>query len=372
MTALPSPIYLDNAAAALPHPSLAQWYAELLPQYPWNPHGGTCYAEQARRLVLRAGQRLLAALHIPEDEATVLWTSGVTEATNLAAHVRLPDSPVVFLDPGAHAALLAPLAPFSPQALLLANNGALSLPSCQRCDLLALSCVNNETGAIPDLPALRHKLASCSGARMLLVDAAQALGKHPIPWNAAHIDLLALSSRKIGGPAAVGALIVRKGTPLHAHILGGGQQNKLRSGTLDVVGIEMFTRVAEETCAQSASHGEVVTLLNRLLWNGLETLSLPRWQRISPENGSPYIAMFSFPGYEGAVLVRILAEHHHVLVSSASACSAEEGIPSHTILGMGFSRDVANGAIRVSLSHRNTSDDIQTFLQALTLTLQDY
>ncbi|MBQ6472269.1 MAG: aminotransferase class V-fold PLP-dependent enzyme [Victivallales bacterium] len=371
-------VNLDNAAAAPPNPKLAEWYAELLPDYHYNPHGGTCVAERCRRLALEAERRLLALLGIPEREANVIWTSGVTEALNLAAQVKLPPDSTVAIDPEAHPALSEPCKAWANVGTMPCDCFGEVQPNKGRCDLCAVSHINNETGFTQNLPAIRAALGACGGQGLLLVDAAQSFCKTPIPWQAAHIDMLALSSRKIGGPAAVGALVVRKGVNLRAQLVGGGQQNGLRSGTLDAIGVELFVRSAESAMRRHADNGRRVTDLSTELWACLYERSgasgWPNWQPLhsgTPAD-SPYINLFSFPGHEGAVLARILAERHGVLVSSSSACSAESGRLSPGLLAMGVEESVIRGAMRVSFSTASTFQDLQTFLSALEKTLADY
>ena len=258
----PSPrIYLDCAAAARPNPHLAQWYAELLPICGINPHGGTCYAERARRIALEAARRLLFLLHIPEGEAEVIWTSGVTEALNLAATLV---QGTIMLDSTAHAALRQPILRNVSKVIYpeVAPSGKLTPPS-HHAEGMAISHINNETGVKQEIVTLRDTLANDAIA---ILDCAQSFCKTDIPWERAKLDAIALSSRKIGGPASVGALVVRKSrlTRLRPEIIGGGQQHGFRSGTLDVCGAEMFVRAAEEAVSNLAEYHRHLIRLNRL------------------------------------------------------------------------------------------------------------
>ena len=373
-------IFLDSAAAARPHPQLAQWYAELLPMCSVNPHGGTCYAERSRRVVLEAARRLLKLLHIPEGDAEVIWTSGVTEALNLAATLAPGE---LLLDPTAHASLTVPLERRSAARMpfMVQRNGKLLL-SCHSFAALeadsgasrmaAISHVNNETGVLQELVELRSQLGPHP---LMLVDCAQSFCKYAIPWREAHLDALALSSRKIGGPASVGALIIRKSLVncLHPDILGGGQQGGLRSGTMDVCGIEMFVRAAEAAIAHIEAFKRRLAELNRLFDELVEAFA-SKWQALKvgepPPDGA--IHLLHLPGYEGAVVSRILAEEHGVLVASASACSAEHGSGSTSMRAMGFTEQEAKEAIRISFDAQNTTDDLRELFYALDRTLAEF
>lgn len=375
-----NPLYFDSAAAGMPNPMLAKWYGELQEGYFYNPHGGTCYGEKCRRMALEAERRLLFLLGIKTGDAKVIWTSGVTEALNLAVLGYSPHAKnaAVLLDPGAHSSLSLPClmrqkTGASIHSLPLAKDGMVDMSSGTVCDLLALSLVNNETGAEQDLRKCRNALDRMNGSRIMLVDAAQAFCKQHIPWSEGKIDMLALSSRKIGGPAAVGALVIRKNrVALEPNMLGGGQQDGLRPGTVDVCGVEMFVRTAESVYASLRENGRRVQQLSALFWRTISEANVPEWLRISPENASPHIAMLSFPGYEGAVLARILADKEGILISSSAACSAENGKPSATIAAMGFDESVSRGAIRVSFSPENTEAEVLSLVAALKKTLETY
>ena len=350
--------YLDHAAAGVPNAHLAEWYGELLSKYFVNPHGGTCYSEECRRVYLSACRRLLSLLGIDEREARVIFTSGVTEAlTQAVCSFRN-----IVMDPGSHSAVVSAARKMG-KAIYFPSQ-----PTGEEASGPLLSCVNlvnNETGAVADIPAIKRLYPGA----FLLADGAQALGRMEIPWHDG-IDCLALSSRKIGGPASVGALVVRKGAPLEALIPGGGQQRGERGGTVDVVGAELFVRVLEEVMTRREENRRHVEALRRRLWAFLEDVK--GVVRISPEEGSPYICMFSLPGYEGAVLTRLLAQDEAVQVSSSAACSAESGILSPYLQALGYDDACIRGALRVSFSGESRLEDVERFAAALKRVLANY
>ncbi len=344
-------IYFDHAAAALPHPKLAEWTAELLPAYPWNPHGTTCFAEESRRLILHAEERLLALLGTTPTETKIIWTSGITEALNLAANLTFPNE---------HApSTFAPFFLGSPHPAMEEAFKEHLYPH----PVLAVNHVNSETGEIIPLPNAEHPDAT------LVLDAAQSFGKLPLDWRKMHLDCVTLSSRKIGGPASIGALLLRKGLSLVPLFKGGGQQKGLRPGTLDAVSIELFVRVAEASCKAMEQNQRSVEALNSLFWKLLEE-KLPQVLRLSPYNGSLWIAMFSLPDYEGAVLTRILAHDYGIIVAPSSACTAEQGKPPRSLRHL--DEKTAMGAIRVSFAPANTEAEVHTLLDALARAIASY
>ena len=367
-------IYLDYAASGLVRPEIAGRYAEYCREYSLNPHGGTVQAETCRRMIEGAERRLLKCLGVRDGEARVIWTSGGTEALNLAIRGYGCGDDCTWVDVAAHPAMLRPCEARGNCHLLdVDKNGQLVLPEGEMLAnaLICVCHVNNESGAVQDLTALRRRIDGMGGG-CLLVDAAQSFGKLSIEWRAGKIDLLAISSRKIGGPASVGALIIRKGVDLKPFLLGGGQQAGLRSGTVDTVGVMMFADAAELAYSEMDGELEKVRRLNTMLWDGLEPFGKYGFARISPPDASPYIASFSFRGYEGAVLKRILAQNEDIVISTGSACSAESGGLSHVYTAMGFDEATVRGALRVSFGHGSQEGDVIAFLAGLKRTLEGY
>ncbi|MBR4899322.1 MAG: aminotransferase class V-fold PLP-dependent enzyme [Victivallales bacterium] len=367
-------VYLDYAASGLVREEIANRYAEYCRDYSLNPHGGTAQAEACRRKIQESEHRLLQCLGIRDGEAHVLWTSGGTEALNLAIRGSFDEHGGIFVDAAAHPAMLHPSeACGNCCKMAIDGEGRIMFPEngLTKSSLVCVCHANNESGAVQDLLSIRHQMNVAGGGR-LLVDAAQSFGKLPIPWRSAGIDLLAVSSRKIGGPASVGALIVRNGIKLRPLILGGGQQGGLRSGTVDTVGVMMFADAAEMACAEQDTIMDNIRHLNELLWEGLKPFEKYGFVRLSPQDGSPYIASFAFKGYEGAVLKRILAQNEGIVISTGSACSAESGELSHVFRGMGFDDATVRGALRVSFGHGSQEGDVIAFLAGLKRTIEGY
>ena len=373
-------IYLDNAGSGSPRSWLGSRYAEYVAAYGVNPHGGSCFAEECRRAIQSAERRVLRCLGLNEGEAGIIWTSGCTEALNLAVNGSLAGlKGGVAVDGGAHPAMLETCLAWRgrsgrPVKVMPLTAAGKMRPGEDFCaSALAGVChVNNETGAKQDLVCWREELGRGRGRPLLLVDAAQSFGRCGIPWLEAQVDLLALSGRKLGGPASVGALVCRPEIRLQPMLLGGGQQRGVRSGTQDTVGIMLFADAAEEACASRVASAEQAAGLGARLWEGLAAGGFPAWRRLSPPDGDPHIAAWSFPGYEGAVVMRLLAERHGILIATGSACSAESGKTSHVLAAMGHDQAVARGALRASFGWNSRLVDVEALLQALAAVLAAY
>ena len=370
-TPLPTPVNLDQAAGHAVKEIYLKKYEELSRRFPYNPHGLTCYAEECRRALNLAKRTIMRLAGASETDTALVWCANGTEALNLALRGFPFDSPddLLAIDLGGHHALTetARALPQHRHDFLLDDGGAINSPLPAETRLTAISLVNNETGVIWN--GDRTRLPKNT---RLLVDACQAFGKTPIPWEEAHIDLLVLSSRKLGGPATGACLLYRRDLRLNPLLTGGGQQQGLLSGTLDTVSCMLFADAAEDACANATSALAHVTALNRRLREGLRCLGNGTWPLFSPEDASPYILYFAIPGYQGALVARLLAADHHILVGTGSACTAESGATSALLQAKGIPDDLARSAIRVSFAPENTIDDVNRFLQALPQVLKNY
>ncbi|MBN2451722.1 MAG: aminotransferase class V-fold PLP-dependent enzyme [Lentisphaeria bacterium] len=374
----PSFVYLDYAGA---HPILSEVldiHASLSREYVANPHGTSRFSQRGRDAVGRAERDLAACLGIAEGEAQVVWTAGGTEADNLMALGilrRTRDGAAVLVDAGAHPALLEPCRrhaareggevveiPLDRQGRLAL--GAVAPAAASRACLVAVSQVNNETGAVHDLVTLRTWMRQHAPRALLAVDAMQAFGRIEVPWHAAAIDLLALAGCKFGGPAATGALLLRPGIVLEPLHYGGPQQRGLRAGSLDVVGIVEMTLAASISRAQRETEWRRLQALNQDLRAEFAGWRAPGIEVLSPAAAVPHILSVALPGYQGAVIMRLLAERN-VLVATGSACRAESGAPSTVLRAMGIPETAARGALRISLGRGTTPDHIEIFLKEL-------
>ena len=385
----PAPlVYLDHAASTPLHPDLQAQLAEVWRYGYLNPAAGHPAAYAMRQQLARLTAEFLAALDTPD--ARIVWTSGGTEANNLALFgtvaARCGTGPVRLVTTVAeHPSVTEPVAALARQGATidhvpLKRDGALDLHALGRLlrpdtALVSLALVQSETGVVRDLVAVRRLLDQRAPQAVFHADAVQALAKVPLPWQAAGLDLVSLSAHKIHGPGGVGALVLRPGRTLQPQVLGGGQQDNLRSGSLDAAGIVGFC-LAYRLLREEAAFLPRVAGLNTRLRAGLARLTgrdgrLLAVDVISPPAASPFILCVALPSYEGAVVMRLLGERG-VMVATGSACSADQRHPSATLLAMGHSREMAFGALRISLGQTTTAADLDTFLATLQTVLQTY
>jgi len=372
-------IYLDHAASTPPVEHLLFKHYQLCRQYYANPHNGHCVSEKIMVEVRKATSSLCAELAIQPMRVNIVWTSGGTEAINLAILGMFTgkNGGGCAVDATSHLAAInsamsiknSVLFPVDDKGFLDLQHATKIVP--KNINLISVCMVNNETGVVQDLPVLRKWMNKNTPNALLMVDAVQALTKFDIPWQTAQIDLLALSARKIGGPTSMGVLIYKNNIELKPLLYGGVQQNCLRPGTLDAVSVIEFAETVSFLIKKQDNYFAQVQTLNDYTRKKILALNKYTPQIISPVSASPYILSISFPNYEGAIIMRALAEQG-ILIGKGSACTAESKEISHVAKAMQLSQKVAKGIIRISFNHNNSKVEIDQFITALNNILLHY
>jgi cysteine desulfurase len=226
--------------------------------------------------------------------------------------------------------------------------------------LVSVMLANNETGVIQDIAAIGEVVKS-HGAYMH-TDAVQALGKIKLDFSALNVHAMSLSSHKINGPQGAGALILDKRVDIQPLLYGGGQEKGLRSGTENVAAIVGFGAACELIRNELVQRTGPIRQLRDQLENGLQHLGANIFG--SDAERLPNTSFFAFDGIEGETLVMAL-DRKNFAVASGSACSSDSTEPSHVLLAMGVDKDLARGAVRVSLGSGNNREQIEAFLLTL-------
>ena len=325
------------------------------------------WAGRAARRVLDDARDALAA-HIGAESGAVVFTSGGTEANNMAIFGTLAgQSPGRIVTTAIeHPSVLRPLERFAQQGWDLVRvrperDGVVAAEAMAEAidgdtRLVCMMAANNETGAIQPVAQVS---AHCRAMRIpVLVDAVQALGKIPLDLRDWGADFVSLSAHKIGGPKGVGALVVRRGHSLQELAPGGGQERKRRSGTENVPGIAGF----------AAAIGQVDFESMRPLRDTFEQRLLALFPNAhvfaSTAPRLPNTSMVHMPGMDGETLLMQL-DLAGFAVASGSACSSGKREPSHVLLAMGASQEEARSSLRLSFGPGNTIEDVQALIEAL-------
>ena len=364
-------LYLDYNASTPLDARVLDAMTECLSGMAGNP-SSTHQFGRAARARLDTAREQVAAL-VGAHVSQVLFTSGGTEANNLALHAvswgrrpgRLAVSSIE------HASVLEPARALTAQGwqldlievddLCRVTPGAMIEKLYQDTRLVSVMAANNETGVIQDIAGLAEKARSVGA--VFHSDAIQTAGKMALDFEASGVQLLTLSAHKIYGPKGVGALIVDKSLQLAPQMHGGGQEKGFRAGTENVAGIVGFgvaAELAKTQLAERAAH-------TRRLRDRLET-GLARYPEISvfAEHAErlPNTVQLAIAGIDGETLLMQL-DRAGMAVSSGSACSSGKTEPSHVLMAMGVDAELARGAIRISLGSDTGEADIELLLAAL-------
>ncbi|MBR4072557.1 MAG: cysteine desulfurase [Clostridia bacterium] len=225
--------------------------------------------------------------------------------------------------------------------------------------LVSIMLVNNETGAIQPIKAAADAIKSANAPALLHCDAVQAFGKMKISPQKLNVDLLSASGHKIHGPKGIGFLYIKKGVHIKPYLVGGGQENGMRSGTEPVPLIYGLAGAIKDLPNTERSLED-----QQVLWNYTkEKLLSTGLVEINSANGAlPYILNISVMGYRSETLLHFL-ENEGIYVSSGSACAKGEG--SFVLRAMGLDRKRVDSALRISFSRYNTKEDVDLLCQAI-------
>ncbi len=233
---------------------------------------------------------------------------------------------------------------------------------CGDTAIVSVMYANNEIGTINPIKEIAE---ICRANNILFhTDAVQAAAYLPVDVNDLGVDMMSLGAHKFYGPKGVGALYVRKGTPLVPHLTGGGQEFNLRAGTQNVpyiVGFAEALRLTNEERDQRVAH--VQPLRDRIIGSVLE--SIPD-SRLTGDMGSrlPHHASFAFKDVDGNLLLTLL-DAAGFACSSGSACKTGNPEPSEVMNAIGLSREWGLGSLRVTVGVQTTTADVDKFLSAL-------
>jgi cysteine desulfurase len=354
-------IYLDHQATT---PLAPEALAAMLPYLEGrfgNPHSAHRFGYAADAGVAAARAQLASLLNTTPE--TIVFTSGATEAANLALKGAMQASGRRRLVTVAteHSCVLESarwlerigvaltVLPVGAEGLL--DPAVLAAAMDDDVALVAVMAVNNEIGVVQ--PVTEFAAVARRHGALMFCDAAQAAGKIPLDPAQLGIDMMALSAHKFCGPKGVGALWMRPGTHLAPQQHGGGQEGPgLRSGTLSpalCAGFGAAASVAAERMARDAVHV-------RRLWDvALAVIDVPH--RLNGSQTARWHGNLSltFPGIDGA---RLLADLRSVAVSSGAACAEAQGRPSHVLAALGLSATDARATLRIGWGRTTTEDEV--------------
>lgn len=227
---------------------------------------------------------------------------------------------------------------------------------------VALACftlVNNETGSILPFESILKTVKALSPSTVVYLDCVQALGKMPISLSSLGADMCSFSGHKIHSVKGNGVLYVKSGIRIDPLILGGGQQDGMRSGTQSAVLAGAFLAALKEVSTGIEEACSQVNEINSYLRKELKARDA---QILSPDDALPYVLNVSFSGFESETMLHCL-EIYDIYVSTVSACSSKAKKVSYVLLESGVDRKVAANAVRLSFSRYNTMEEAKEFIR---------
>lgn len=367
-------VYLDHNATTHVRPEVVEAMLPFFGDRFGNPSSVHSFGQEARHAMEEARETVASALGARKDE--MVFTSGGTESDNIAItgvanSLRERGRHIITSKIEHHAVLntcehLAG-AGFEVTEVPCDADGFVDVGAIRkalRSDtiLITIMYANNETGVIQPVEEIGN-LASERGV-LFHTDAVQALGKLPVDVNRLGVSLLSVSSHKIHGPKGVGALYVRRGTPLVPLVFGGHHERGRRPGTENVPGIVGFAKAVELACKSLEDVGPRLLRLRNKLEEGI--LSRIPSVRLNGDRARrlPTTASVCFEFIEGESLVLSL-DMEGVAVSSGSACTSGSSAPSHVLVAMGVPPALAQGSVRFSLGIANDEEDVDYVLEIL-------
>lgn len=229
---------------------------------------------------------------------------------------------------------------------------------------VALACftlVNNETGAVLPFETIAKTIKAKSPSTVIYLDCVQALGKMKIDLSSLGADMCSFSGHKIHSIKGNGVLYVRKGVRIDPLILGGGQQDGMRSGTQSPVLAGAFLAALKDVTTGIDEAYAKASEINAYLRKELTARGA---KVLSPDDALPYVLNVSFAGFESETMLHCL-EIYDIYVSTVSACSAKQKKVSYVLLEMGVDRKTAANAVRLSFSRHNTMDEAAQFIKCV-------
>lgn len=368
-------VYMDNAATSPVKKEVLDAMLPILREYHGNPSSIHFFGREVRRFLDESRDHVARLIHASVDE--VYFTGGGSEADNWAikgaafAHAK-KGKHIITTQIEHHAVLhtceyLEKNHGFEITYLPVQSNGIVDIDEFKKVlrddtILVSIMFANNEIGSVQPIAEIGK---ICKEKKILFhTDAVQALGNVAIDVKEMNIDMLSMSGHKLYAPKGVGALYIRKGVKIDNLIHGGAQEKKKRAGTENLAGIVAFGKACQLAYENLDAHIERLKMLRERLFSGIlekiphTIITGDREQRL------PGMASFCFKFIEGEALLLSL-DLVGIAGSSGSACTSGSLDPSHVLMAIGLTHEIAHGSLRLSLSDFTTEEEIDYVIEQL-------
>lgn len=375
-------VYLDNNATTPLSPAVIKAMRHVLKKHFGNPSSLHQLGYDAANLITTARKHIASAINCQQEN--IFFTSSASEANNQVLHSLVEEFEIrsqklkIISSPIEHMSIINMLNALEKKGVIIEYlkvnpKGQVDIKAAEtqiddNTGLVCCMLANNEIGSIQQIQTLA-RIAKQHNA-LIFSDCVQALGKMPINVKQLNLDYATFSAHKVHGPKGVGAIYVKSGVPFHSLIKGGGQENGLRAGTQSTHNIVGF--------------GQACLAIPHLLKAASITLQLKmslKEKLISMNRGITFNAehkntlnntlSITIPNIDKQSLIAFL-DHHHVCLSTDSACCSNPSTASHVLIAIGLNKKQINETIRVSLSTQTTEKEIKYFITKLHNFLDTY
>jgi len=374
--------YLDYAATTPCDPKVAKAMSGFLKKDFGNPSSIHNFGQKASMAI--GGAREVLAEFLGCESEEIVFTGSATEADNLAifgvVKAAKVAQPHLITSQIEHPAVLESCRALAGQGaqvtyLSVGKDGVVEIAELKKAlkpntVLVSIMYANNEVGTVQPIAEIAEVIKKTNPKTLFHTDAVQAVNFLDCDVKKLGADLLTLSGHKIYGPKGVGALYIKKGTPIEPIIYGGGHERGLRSGTENVAGIVGLGQAIKEiqNPKSKIQNIRIRQFRDKLIKTILKIIPASRL------NGSlaqrlPNNVNISFDGAEGEAIV-VALDQKGIAASTGSACSSGSLEPSHVLLALGLSEEVAHGSLRLTLGKYNTAKDVEKVIKVLPIVIQ--
>ncbi len=365
-------IYMDYSATTPMKPEVIEAVSDAFKHHYGNASSIHHIGQDAKVLLQQAREQV--ARLIGAEPREIFFTAGGTESDNWAIEIALETKPGkhIITTSVEHHAILHPLEALEKKGyrvtyLPVDEYGMVSpeqVAAAIEDDTILISVmyINNEIGSINPV----EQIAEVAAQHGILfhTDGVQALGNIPIDMSANQISMMSMSAHKIYGPKGVGALYIRKGVRTVPLIYGGAQERKVRAGTENIPGIIGFAKAAELARENLTAHIERLSGLRDKLRDGIMNQIPQAKYNGHPTKRHPGNVHVCFKYIEGESLL-LLLDMKGICASSGSACTSGSLDPSHVLMNIGLTHEIAHGSLRLTLGDFTTEDDVATVIEEI-------
>lgn len=369
-------IYLDNSATTSICPEAVEAMKEAMECYA-NPSSLHFFGHNAEKMISEARKNISLSLGIKNNSHTVIFTSGGTEANNIAitgvALAKNYKKPRIILSDSEHACVMEPSKRLGESGFEIIHiptkDGVFDFDAFaeamnENTVLVSVMLVNNETGAVYNVKKIFDYARRINPSVICHTDAVQAYLKIKFTLASIGTDMITVSSHKIHGPKGVGALVIKndllKAKKVRPLVIGGGQELDLRSGTENTIGIAGFGAAAKVGFENFDNDFAHMTKCREYLIE-----KLPSFVKVNnPEKHAPHVISITVPNIKSETMLHFLSSKG-ICVSSGSACSSHGKHGSYVLKAFGLDDKDADCTLRVSLSHLTTQDHLDALVDAL-------